>query len=602
MKPPDYIISAAKRGLEHLAAGHGGDGLTEGTKDAARRMAAGEISEDKIVKANAWGARHAVDLQVGKNNNPDDKEWPGAGAVAHYLWGINPLNPKPAREWFERKAEKIKNPTKHSYETTFASILLSPVDEDVAGSFVATASINSLKKLLPAGTPTDDLLPIAANVAVINRPNKKGDIMLTETALAVYKQFKNKFLNLEHDRKQIVGHVTDASLSKFDMSYLTGGGSEYLDPASLQIDDYTPFNIAIAGYIYRTANPAVVRTIMDSSNPFSPEYLSTAMSWEIGFDDYYIMLDNADPTLATFVKDETKATYLPYIMANGGSGATPDGRLVFRVLHSPNEDGITPLGAGLTFSPAGEVAGIVTYGEETDASATDKKINELNEEKSSQITESPVTRVITMKSITSFKDIESITDETAKETSFANFIPVITAEIKRVSEEIEANKNAEIKAKQDEAKASDEKASAAEAKIANLQAALTTVQNELGELKKMQQESLAADTFNARMNGFDTAYNLEDDVRAVLAADLKGLNDEGFANYHTKFDVLYKQNKKVATASFDEDPKKVAEIALASVVTPVADVAVSPATEQTLKDKWAAAFSSKNISLASFKK
>ena len=111
MKPPDYIIKAAKRGLELLAEGFGGDGLTEGTKDAARRMAGGEVSDDKIVKANAWGARHAVDLDAGKNSNPEDKDWPGAGAVAHYLWGINPLNPSPAREWFERQAEKIQNPT-----------------------------------------------------------------------------------------------------------------------------------------------------------------------------------------------------------------------------------------------------------------------------------------------------------------------------------------------------------------------------------------------------------------------------------------------------------------------------------------------------------
>jgi len=39
MKPPEYIINAAKRGLEFLRDGEGGDGLTEGTKDAARRMA-----------------------------------------------------------------------------------------------------------------------------------------------------------------------------------------------------------------------------------------------------------------------------------------------------------------------------------------------------------------------------------------------------------------------------------------------------------------------------------------------------------------------------------------------------------------------------------
>jgi hypothetical protein len=107
MNPPDYIISAAKRGLEFLREGFGGDGLTEGTKAAARKMASGEISEEKVILANAWGARHSVDLQAGKNNNASHEDYPGAGAVAHFLWGINPLNPQPARDWFKNKAEKI---------------------------------------------------------------------------------------------------------------------------------------------------------------------------------------------------------------------------------------------------------------------------------------------------------------------------------------------------------------------------------------------------------------------------------------------------------------------------------------------------------------
>lgn len=494
---------------------------------------------------------------------------------------------------------------KHVYETTFASVVLSPVDEDVAGQFVATASIDSLKKLLPAGTPTDDLLPIAGNVAVINRPNKKGDIMLTETALAVYKQFKNKFLNLEHDRKQIVGHVTDASLSKFDMNYATGGGSEHLDPSALKADDFTPFNIAIAGYVYRTANPSVVKTIMESNNPFSADYLSTCMSWEIGFDDYYIMLDDPDPTKATFIKDETKANYLPYVVAKGGSGRTPDGRLVFRVLHSPNEDGITPLGAGLTFAPASEVAGIVTPTEETDASSPVGEINVSEEEKSSQLTKTPVTTVITMKQISSFKDIEAITDESAKETSFANLIPVIAAEIKRVSSEVETAKAAELQAKQEEATASAAKAAAAEATVANLQTALASVQAELESVKKVQEEALASETFNTRMNGFDAAYNLDDEVRAILAADLKGLDETAFASYEQKFSTLYKHNKKVAQTTAGavvEDPQKVAEVALASVNAPESPVAASPVTAESLKDKWAKAFAPENISVASFKK
>jgi HK97 family phage prohead protease len=107
--PPDYIRNAAARGLELRAEGFGGAGLTDKTIREARDMAAGRVSEDKVIRAAAWGARHAVDLDAPQNSNASDDGWPGAGAVAHYLWGINPLNPGPARAWFERKSEQIKD-------------------------------------------------------------------------------------------------------------------------------------------------------------------------------------------------------------------------------------------------------------------------------------------------------------------------------------------------------------------------------------------------------------------------------------------------------------------------------------------------------------
>ena len=114
MKPPQYISDAAERGLELLRAGKGGDGLTEGTKAAARKMAAGEISDEKIIKASAWGARHKVDLESPNNSNPEDPDYPAAGAVAHFLWGIDPLDPQPARDWFDRQSEKIQSGEKLS--------------------------------------------------------------------------------------------------------------------------------------------------------------------------------------------------------------------------------------------------------------------------------------------------------------------------------------------------------------------------------------------------------------------------------------------------------------------------------------------------------
>ena len=105
---PAYIRSAARKGLDYYGQGLAGDGLVDRTVREARDMARGDITEDKVIRANAWGARHLVDLDASKNSNADDKEFPGAGAVAFYLWGINPLDPEPAMNWFMSKAKAIK--------------------------------------------------------------------------------------------------------------------------------------------------------------------------------------------------------------------------------------------------------------------------------------------------------------------------------------------------------------------------------------------------------------------------------------------------------------------------------------------------------------
>ena len=113
---PTYIRNAARKGLDYYGQGLAGDGLVERTVREARDMARGDISEDKVIRANAWGARHLVDLDAPKNSDPDNDEFPGAGAVAFYLWGINPLDPQPAMDWFHEKAEEIKGEVEEEVE------------------------------------------------------------------------------------------------------------------------------------------------------------------------------------------------------------------------------------------------------------------------------------------------------------------------------------------------------------------------------------------------------------------------------------------------------------------------------------------------------
>ena len=105
---PDYMANAARKGLAYRADGYGGDGLAESTIREARLIADGTMSDDKVIRANAWAARHAVDLEAPQNSNSNNEDFPGAGAVAHYLWGIDPTDPGPARRWLEREAERIR--------------------------------------------------------------------------------------------------------------------------------------------------------------------------------------------------------------------------------------------------------------------------------------------------------------------------------------------------------------------------------------------------------------------------------------------------------------------------------------------------------------
>lgn len=104
---PSFIQENAERGLKYLAEGFGGDGLTEGTKRAAREMAAGNITENKIRKMAPWFARHKVDGQAPKNSNPSDPGYPGAGLVAWLLWGGDSNFSDRAQNWAQRKIDAL---------------------------------------------------------------------------------------------------------------------------------------------------------------------------------------------------------------------------------------------------------------------------------------------------------------------------------------------------------------------------------------------------------------------------------------------------------------------------------------------------------------
>ena len=104
---PQFIRDNAARGLKYLQEGFGGDGLTDATKREAREMAAGRISENKVRKMAPWFARHQVDGQAPKNNDPSNTQYPGAGLVAWLLWGGDSSFSDRAQSWSQRKIDAL---------------------------------------------------------------------------------------------------------------------------------------------------------------------------------------------------------------------------------------------------------------------------------------------------------------------------------------------------------------------------------------------------------------------------------------------------------------------------------------------------------------
>lgn len=123
MRVPNFISAAASRGIRYHNEGYAGPGVTDQTIDEARILALGSADDDKIIRANAWAARHAIDLEVRRNHDPSDPGYPGPGAVAHMLWGIQPTSPDRARDWYSRTSRQIQQRRKADQAQSVANAL-----------------------------------------------------------------------------------------------------------------------------------------------------------------------------------------------------------------------------------------------------------------------------------------------------------------------------------------------------------------------------------------------------------------------------------------------------------------------------------------------
>ena len=150
----------------------------------------------------------------------------------------------------------------------------------------AKASLDNLKNLLPNWQvdldKNIDLLGLAFNAANVNVANKNGDVIDTKTAINVLNSFKSKFLNRDHNRDKVIGHIVNAQFSSM-------GESNLLYPIDV-VETKDPFNIALGGVVYKIVDSAYAKQVEESTDEDSPRYNSISASWELGLANYKIAM------------------------------------------------------------------------------------------------------------------------------------------------------------------------------------------------------------------------------------------------------------------------------------------------------------------------
>lgn len=484
-----------------------------------------------------------------------------------------------------------------SKQTMIFAATCRPIVSEETDKYLSIASIKQLKKFLPDVDVNKnyDLLGVAFNSCVVNRPNKNDDVIDTENAIALYETFKSKPINVEHDRKKIIGCILTAGFTEF--------GTD--NPLTLeQVKGMKePFNIALGGVIWKTANKAVADYIEESGDPESLNYLEISASWELSFEDVEIVVSEDPKSImnASLITDETEVEkFKGKLRAYGGEGVI-DGKRAFR------KPGKTCIATGIAFTenPAAEVKGILSENEtpvEKESSESNIKgenIIQNNEKIISHIEQVDVKQNSINMKITSMADI---TDESLKTMKASVMHEFLEEKIKEADKQFKSEKEKiELAAKEKETLLT---TTAAELKKA--QEELTKLNEAVAEFKQLEQDRKEQEVFNTRMEGFHAEYDLEQEDIEIVASDIKGLNEEAFAKYQKKAFVLFKsKNKKGKEAAKKAGEEKAKEDAKASVET-VVDKALenaeaknkipaTPATQVSVKDKFKAAFAPENI-------
>lgn len=523
------------------------------------------------------------------------------------------------------------------YTIQFSSVL-KPVVSSEKDNYLALASLEQLRTFIPKIDEKNvDLLAFSTDAYVVNHVNLNGAVVDSETAVDTIDMFIYKQCNLEHDRNKVVGVLLTAAFSEFE----TNKPISKDDARKMK----SPYNVTVGGVIWRVVNDKLADYLEDTNDPNSPNYQKVSASYEMGYDEFDIALLPSDSRnledAEIITSGEEKAKFSKLLKNFGGNGKTEDGKNVAIIL----KGNVTPLGIGLTESPAAAVKGLAVPEDtekEEDASImkTEEILNKLNnldkvfitnskelteslrkvgeianetkanfeklQEKISHLENSNVKKNNVIMKITSLKDI---TDEAlaAKTITASSIDTFVQDELKKANDQWTKEKEE----KDNLIKTNTEKAAELEKINKQLQEDLDKVKAGLQKLEEEKAAREKQEKFNARMAAFDTKYELTDDDRAAIASQVKDVSDEDFSKVEKNLTVLLKSKDKEAiaaakkteqTASLNKNETEVVEQTVegATQTTSTPPATTAPAAK-SLKEKFANHFKPENIKVEIYK-
>jgi hypothetical protein len=469
----------------------------------------------------------------------------------------------------------------YKYTAIFDSVV--HASNGLEASNISEASLEALRPLIPESVSLDrniDLVGLAFNAAVVNKFNRNGDGIDSNTAVAIKDYFIHKPTNIEHDRERVVGHIVSAAFSKL------GETNELISPEEAFATDGA-YNISLGAVVYKTVSKEFSDLVLQSTDKDSDYYQTVSASWEVGFNDYVIALGGDDVGEAIIISNEEEIeNYTPYLKAFGGKGKLQDGTEVNRLIVGD----IYPLGIGFTSNPAADVKGVFVEGDyPKEKPAPNESIDKIiiKSEKISHskndnvLTEEHKNYLNTMETEQLIKEFRATLDEKLTQKEFseeavANMTKVFSDAIKVKSEEYSAKLEQANAEKED----AEEAHNSLKDKVSEVEEQLKSTEEKLSSLEQENSSREAEVRFNSRMEALDEVYQLDDEDRKILASEVSDLDDaeDSFAVYQEKLATIWKhKNKERISALATEMEEKIS----AEVEKRLAELKDSKAGEKT---------------------